>query len=166
MSGPNGHVAVPRGSQLLLPLRRLDPASPPDIPAVVQRTLDLDAHGVGPVAGWVGAVRSSGEACLLLEADGRVAAASDSAGPVLGTTSSAAIGARFVDLVTAVDFTSGAGPAQELERSIPPLRALATGGLARGLLRLRSVGGGLTTYDVVAVPLAGQSGALAFFLPV
>jgi hypothetical protein len=48
---------------------------------------------------------------------------------------------------------------------MPPLRALATGGLARGLLRLRSAAG-LVTYDVVAVPLAGQAGALAFFLAV
>jgi hypothetical protein len=48
---------------------------------------------------------------------------------------------------------------------MPPLRALATGGLARGLLRLRSAAG-LVTYDVVAVPLADQSGALAFFLAV
>ena len=66
---------------------------------------------------------------------------------------------------TEVDFTSGAMPDLELERSVPPLRALATGGLARGLLRLRS-SAGLVTYDVVAVPLSGQSGALAFFLAV
>lgn len=162
MTGP----AAARGSHLILPLHRLVPDAVPGLPVAVQRTLDLDAHGAGPVAGWVGAVRSSQEACLLLEADGRVAAASESAGPVLGTTTAEAIGARFVDLVTAVDFTSGAGPARELEQSIPPLRALATGGLARGLLRLRSAGGVLTTYDVVAVPLTGCSGALAFFLPV
>lgn len=173
MSGANGQhnpaggrLGAASGARLVLPLRRLEPETVQTLPPVVQRTLDLDAHGTGPVAGWVGAVRASQEACLLLETDGRVAAASEAAGPVLGTTASAAVGARFVDLVTAVDFTSGAAPAQELERSIPPLRALTTGGLARGLLRLRSSSGTLVTYDVVAVPLAGQSGALAFFLPV
>ena len=84
---------------------------------------------------------------------------------VLGTSPADAVGARFVDVVTAVDFTSGAAPDIEIERSMPPLRALATGGLSRGLLRLRSAAG-LVTYDVVAVPLADQSGALAFFLAV
>jgi hypothetical protein len=85
---------------------------------------------------------------------------------VLGTTSASAVGAKFVDLVTAVDFTSGAAPDLELERSMPPLRALATGGLARGLMRLRVADDGLVTYDVVAVPLDGQRGVLAFFVAV
>ena len=151
------------GSRLILPLRRLEEA---DVPApAVRRSLDLDAHGSGPIGVWHAAVRASTEACLLLDRDARVVAASNAVGAVLGTTAASAIGAKFVDLVTAVDFTSGAAPDQELERSMPPLRALATGGLARGLLRLRS-STGLVTYDVVAVPLTGQSGALAFFLAV
>lgn len=155
-------MIAPRGSRLILPLRRLDEPAPA---AAVRRTLDLDAHGSGPIGVWHAAVQASTEACLLLDRDARVVAASPSVGAVLGTTSASAVGARFADLVTAVDFTSGAAPDSELERSMPPLRALATGGLARGLLRLRSVTG-LVTYDVVAVPLTGQSGALAFFLAV
>lgn len=149
-----------RGQRLILPLRRLDEPGP-----AVRRTLDLDAHGGGPLGVWHTAVQASQEACLLLDPDARVVAASSAVGAVLGTTAASAVGAKFVDLVTAVDFTSGAAPALELERSMPPLRALATGGLARGLLRLRSAAG-LVTYDVVAVPLAGQSGVLAFFLAV
>lgn len=151
-------MTTARGSRLVMPLRKLDAP-------LVSRTLDLDAHGSGPIGVWHAAVTASAEACLLLDRDARVVAASAAVGAVLGTTSDRAVGARFVDLVTAVDFTSGAAPDAELERSVPPLRALATGGLARGLLRLRSAAG-LVTYDVVAVPLAGQSGALAFFLAV
>jgi PAS domain-containing protein len=154
-------VITPKGARLVLPLRRLEDADPQPVP----RTLDLDAHGTGQIGVWHGAVQESTEACLLLDRDARVVAASAAVGAVLGTTSASAVGARFVDLVTAVDFTSGAAPDAELERSMPPLRALATGGLARGLLRLRSAAG-LVTYDVVAVPLGGQSGALAFFLAV
>lgn len=152
-----------RGQRLILPLRRLDEPTGP----AVRRTLDLDAHGGGQLGVWHAAVQSSQEACLLLDGDARVVAASSAVGAVLGTTAGSAVGAKFVDLVTAVDFTSGAAPAPavEFERSMPPLRALATGGLARGLLRLRSAAG-LVTYDVVAVPLAGQAGALAFFLAV
>jgi PAS domain-containing protein len=154
-------MSADRGARLVLPLRRLDePATP-----AVRRTLDLDAHGNGPVAVWHGAVQASGEACVLLDREARVVAASASVGAVLGTTAAEAVGARLVDLITAVDFTSGAAPEAELERSVPPLRALATGGLARGLLRLRSAAG-LVTYDVVAVPLAGSAGVLAFFLAV
>ena len=155
----------PRGSRLILPLRRLDDGDPDAAVPAVRRSLDLDAHGSGPIGVWHAAVRASTEACLLLDRDARVVAASNPVGAVLGTTSASAVGAKFVDLVTAVDFTSGAAPDLELERSMPPLRALATGGLARGLLRLRS-SAGLVTYDVVAVPLTGQSGVLAFFLAV
>lgn len=154
-------MSKPRGARLVLPLRRLEG----DQAVPVRRRLDLDAHGNGQIGIWHAAVRSSAEACLLLDQEARVVAASLAVGAVLGTTSASAIGARFVDLVTAVDFTSGAAPDAELERSMPPLRALATGGLARGLLRLRSAAG-LVTYDVVAVPIGGQSGALAFFLAV
>ena len=157
-------MTAERGSRLLLPLRRLD-EPPATLPPPVSRTLDLDAHAIGPISVWRTAVQASAEACLLLDREARVVAASPAAGVVLGTTSASAVGARLVDLVTAVDFTSGAAPDTELERSVPPLRALATGGLARGLLRLRS-GAELVTYDVVAVPLSGRSGVLAFFSPV
>jgi len=150
------------GARLILPLHRLEDESP--TPSV-RRTLNLDGHGSGPIGVWHAAVQASEEACVLLDEDARVVAASSSVGAVLGTTAAAAVGAKFVDLVTAVDFTSGAAPDLELERSVPPLRALSTGGLARGLLRLRSAAG-LVTYDVVAVPLVGQAGALAFFLAV
>jgi hypothetical protein len=151
-----------RGSRLIMPLRRLDES----VPTAVARTLDLDAHGGGPIAVWLPAVQAAAEACLLLDREGRVVAASAAVGPVLRTTSTGAVGARFSDLVTAVDFTSGAAPETEPERSVPPLRALKTGGLARGLLRLRNTSGALVTYDVVAVPLSGQSGVVAFFLAV
>lgn len=150
-----------RGSRLLLPLRRLEAEQPAPVP----RRLDLDAHGSGPIGVWHAAVTASAEACLLLDCESRVVAASASVGAVLGTTAATALGARIADLVTAVDFTAGAVPDEELERSMPPLRALRTGGLARGLLRLRSAAG-LVTYDVIAVPLVDQAGVLAFFLPV
>ena len=158
-------MTEPKGARLVLPLRRLPETTEASSSVAFRRKLDLDAHGAGPIGVWHTAVQASAEACLLLDSDARVVAASAAVGAVLGTTAASAVGAKFVDLVTAVDFTSGAAPDLELERSMPPLRALATGGLARGLLRLRS-SAGLVTYDVVAVPLSGQSGALAFFLAV
>ena len=174
------------GARLILPLTRLDaqptPAAAPTANGsatptakptptattlpTVPRTLDLDAdrHDVAKEA-WHAAVRSSAEACLLLDAEGRVCAASLPASQVLGGISGA-IGAKFADLVSSVDFTSGAAPDLEPERSMPPLRSLATGGLARGLMRLRVGDGSLVTYDVVAVPLERQCAVLAFFVAV
>lgn len=156
------------GARLLLPLTRLRPAPPseaapaPAAPAAPPQRLDLDAAAA--TGGWPAAVRAAAETCLLLDGDGRVVAASVAASSVLG--GSAASGVRFSELVRLVDFTSGAAPEIEPERSMPPLRALTTGGLARGLMRLRVADGSLVTYDVVAVPLRGQPGVLAFFLPV
>lgn len=157
------------GARLLLPLTWLgQPAAPAapsaaaPAPSAPAQRLDLDAPLTS--VGWAGAVRSAAEACLLLDGEGRVCAVSPTASAVLG--GSGAMGARFADLVRLVDFTSGAAPEIEPERSMPPLRALTTGGLARGLMRLRVTDGSLVTYDVVAVPLRGSRGVLAFFLPV
>jgi hypothetical protein len=134
-------------------------------PTAIPRTLDLDAHRPQGRSAWLLAVRTSAEACLLLDADGRICAASSAAGKLVGGVTEA-IGAKFADLVSSVDFTSGAAPDLEPERSMPPLRALATGGLARGLMRVRVSDGTLVTYDVVAVPLERQQAVLAFFVSV
>src|SRR4051812_18864387 len=178
------------GARLLLPLTKLEPvpatngdapaAAPPAAPVTtpvtapattaatptsIPRTLDLDAHRPQGRSAWLLAVRTSAEACLLLDAEGRICAASSAAGKLVGGVVEA-IGAKFADLVSSVDFTSGAAPDLEPERSMPPLRALATGGLARGLMRVRVSDGTLVTYDVVAVPLERQQAVLAFFVSV
>lgn len=167
------------GARLLLPLTKLDPVTPEPAaaqpstatttvaasPTSIPRTLDLDAHPPQARSAWLLAVRTAVEACLLLDADGRICAASAAAAKLLDGVPDA-IGAKFADLVSSVDFTSGAAPDLEPERSMPPLRALATGGLARGLMRVRVGDGTLVTYDVVAVPLERQRAVLAFFVAV
>ena len=145
-------------------------ATPPVAPGLApaptstapSQRLDLDAPTTP--AGWISAVRAAAERCLLLDGEGRVSAASPTMASVTGAIPT--LGVRFAELVKLVDFTSGAAPQIEPERAMPPLRALTTGGLARGLMRLRVADGSLVTYDVVAVPLQGQRGVLAFFLPV
>ncbi|MCA1712545.1 MAG: hypothetical protein LC789_13290 [Actinobacteria bacterium] len=146
------------GARLLLPLHRLED---PGIEPPLLRMLHLDQEG----GDWATAVRSSGECCLLLDRGSRVSAASPPAMSTLGLAPSA-LGARFADLIRAVDFTSGGAPDPEQDRALPPLRALATGGLARGLVRVRTADDDLVTYDVVAVPLTRQGGVLAFFVRV
>lgn len=152
------------GSRLVLPLHHLERA-----PAQRQspRTVDLDRPApVEPLATWLPSVRSAQDTCVLLDATARVAAASPAAAPLLTGPPESWIGARFADLVSAVDFTSGAAPHITPEMAMPPLRALASGGLARGLMRLRLAHDEVVTYDVVSVPVCGARGVLSFFVPV
>jgi len=160
MSEVSGRVGV----RLMLPLHQLEHA-----PAQRQRvrTLDLDRPAADePLATWLPSVRSAQDACVLLDAMARVAAASPAAAPLLTGPPDSWIGARFVDLVSAVDFTAVAAPHITPEMSMPPLRALASGGLARGLMRLRLADAAVVTYDVVSVPVCGARGVLSFLVPV
>ena len=150
------------GARLLLPLHQLENAPAQRRP----RTLDLDRPATDPLAIWLTGVRSAQDACVLLDAAARVVAASSVMAPLLTGPPAAWTGARFADLVNPVDFTSGAAPHITPEMAMPPLRALATEGLARGLMRLRLVDGAVVTYDVVSVPVCGAHGVLSFFLAV
>ena len=150
-----------RGPQLVLPLRRLAPGQ---VPRQV-----VPAPTLAPVSAslerWLTCVRQTAEACLLLDGTGRVAAVSDAAAVLLDGPGDA-VGRPLADVVTALDFTAAGTPDPVPEQALVPLRALRTGALARGLLRLRRPDGGVATYDVVAVPLADLGGALAFLQPV
>ena len=87
---------------------------------------------------------------------------SAAAGGLMELQPDGCVGALLLDLVYMVDFTQTGLPLVDAELSAPPLRALRSGRLARGLVRLRLPLSGTLTLDVVGVPLAGGSGALAF----
>ena len=142
---------------LVLPLRKLEPE-----PAPVQRTLHLDPTPL--LDDWSARVRDAAEAMLLLDAAGRLAAISASAGELLGLDPSAAVGAMLLDLVEVVDFSAGAVPVPDPDIQLAPLRALVTGRLHRGLVRLRTARG-QRSFDVVGIPLADSAGAVAFVAP-
>lgn len=150
-------MTVP-GTSLLMPLRALTPTRP-----AFPRTLRLDEPARGGVSQWAGRVRDADEPCLLIDAEGRVAAASRPCGELLSVEPLRIIGALLADLLEMIDFSAAGVPLADPARHAPPLRALSTGGMARGLVRLRPTSGPPVTYDVVGIPLAGGSGALAFF---
>lgn len=165
------------GPQLLMPLLRLvpEPAVEPDArtrigsapaPRLVPRLLHLDEPSDGGLAAWVTRVRESCESCLAVDSGGRVVSMSPACGRLLGVDPVRTIGVLLVDLVVLVDFTAVGLPLPDPAAQAPPLRALRSGALARGLLRLRLAEGSLRTYDVVGVPLAGGVGALAFLTEV
>jgi PAS domain-containing protein len=131
------------------------------------RVVHADDQGA-PRPDWYAVVAAAEEPCLLLDADGLVGAVSAPFLAMFALESAADVLGRGLldDLLELVDFSAGPSrlPAAELER-IPPLQSLRSGGLARGLLRVR-VEGRARTIDAVTTPLlaGGQvSGSLTFF---
>lgn len=167
-TGGTGTSQHGRPVVLRLPLRDLDPRDldPRDVTAgaasdsatpTLPRTLDLEPGALLP---WLAAVASSVDACLVVDDEGRLAAVSEAAAVLLDLDDHQ-VGARFADLVCAVDFSLGARPEIDQQR-LPPLQALESGHTARALLRVRHRDGALVTLDVVSSPLARHVGSLSF----
>lgn len=139
---------------LLAPLRELQPNDP--------------TAGRGPLAAWASAVRSASEACVLLDTQAAVAAASPAFAELVGVPMAELVGAQLFDTVLRVlDFNGGLPvPAEEVSR-VPPLLALSAGALARSLLRVRRPDGTCLTLDAVSSPLhtasaEGVQGSVTF----
>jgi hypothetical protein len=139
---------------LYLPLHQLHP-----------RQSDDDVLS-GGIAAWADRVSEAQETALLLNERGRVVAISTGAALALNLDVSTCIGKPLLDLVVVVDFSATGVPVDDPDVQLPPLKALRSLTMARGLVRLRLGRGVLTTYDCVGVPLAGGVGALAFFAEV
>ena len=134
-----------------------------------------------PLDNWAAAVAEADEPCLVLDADGVIVALSASCRTLLGlprppvAPRSPAGRARprppaspglLHEAIRLLDFSSSGGALGDGELSkIPPLLALTSGRLSRGLLRVES-GDGACTLDAVATPLLdGRTvvGSLTFF---
>ena len=114
---------------------------------------------------WVTAVAGAPEPCLVLSAEGVVLAISASFMRMLGHTDSV-VGRDVLDGVLGLlDFADGGVLGEDEVSKIPPILALTSGRLARGLLRVGSADVACTL-DAVATPLvAGDKpvGSLTFF---
>jgi hypothetical protein len=121
---------------------------------------------VGSVAEWALRVNEAQETALLLDDRGRVVAMSTGCALALNLTPGSALGKALRDVIEVVDFTATGVPVEDPEVQLVPLKALRSGSMARGLVRMRTAPGVLVTYDVVGVPLAGGVGALGFFAEV
>ena len=136
------HVELPLSDAAVPPERAAPP--PPARPAVT-----------GALAGWAGVVAAAPDPCLLIDTSGVVLACSPPASVLCGLPSPAhAVGRGLLDgVLRLVDFTAAGGRLAEWELNrIPPLLVLSTGGLARGLMRLR-LDDTVRTVDAVATPL-------------
>jgi hypothetical protein len=119
---------------------------------------------------WAATVAAADEACLVIDAELRIVAASGACCTLFGIGDPmAATGLHLLDAgLRLVDFTAARGELTETEiDKIPPLLALTSGRLARGLLRVTCPEKkGDATVDAVATPLiAGDrvAGSLTFF---
>jgi hypothetical protein len=128
----------------------------------------VDGDALGTLDRWTAAVASSGEACLLLNSSAVVVAVSVGFTELFGVPWPDAIGRRFGDQVLQLlDFSGANGVLPDWEvGKIPPLLALSSGALARGLIRVSNVYGATSTVDAVTTPLREGGtvvGSLTFF---
>lgn len=117
---------------------------------------------------WAAPVRESADACLVLDVQGLVYATSPSCRSELGLPEEIDSQKRSLadGAVRLVTFSPNADalPRADVER-VPPLQALNTGALARGLIRVLA-GDVLRTLDAVSTPIHGGAdvaGSLTFF---
>jgi hypothetical protein len=125
--------------------------------------------GLSSVDEWSAATQSAHEPCLVIDNMAAVAAVSQSACSLLGFPSPTEVIGRFLyadDLLALVDFTPASAALSDADMSkIPPMLALHSGRLARGLMRVRS-GADVVTMDAIATPLWDHHrvvGSLTFF---
>jgi PAS domain-containing protein len=119
---------------------------------------------------WGHTAQQAQEPCLVLDVNAVVVAASPGCGELFAFTATDAVGRRLIDVLRLLDFNAVAGKLPEWEvDKIPPLLAISTAVLARGLLRVRGADGPAVTVDAISVPLRDGVrvvGSLTFFAPV
>jgi hypothetical protein len=129
------------------------------------RTPD-ESEFVSSVDRWAATVWQAVEPCLVIDVAFRIVAVSPSASDLLGLGKGLdAVGQPLLGGAGAlrlIDFTAGGGELTEQEiEKIPPLLALTSERLARGIMRIHPQGGtGHLTVDAIATPLS-ESGRVA-----
>ncbi|MFC7529069.1 hypothetical protein [Actinoplanes sp. GCM10030250] len=138
---------------------------------VPQARTPAEAEFVTSVERWASTVAIADEPCLIVDVTGSILAVSPTCSELLGLGKPAeALGQRLSTALQLVDFTAAAGRLEEPEaEKIPPLLALRSERLARGLMRVVPHGEAPLTLDAVSTPLlAGDrvAGSLTFLSPV
>jgi hypothetical protein len=130
-----------------------------------------EAAGTGSLQRWSGVLREAAEPSLVIDARETIIGVSLSCCELLGLGDpTAAVGKSLLDEVRLIDFTANQGELSEPEMAnIPPLLAITSGRLARGLLRVLRLGQAPSTVDAISTPLRDGDevvGSLTFFAEV
>jgi PAS domain-containing protein len=129
----------------------------------------LEAGMIDPLERWAASLTTAEESCLVIDAEGIIVAASKPCARLFNLSQPAELAGRHLldhEVLYLIDFTAAGNELGESERDqIPPLLALTSGRLARGLMRVRQ-GEGSRTFDSIAAPLRHDNevvGSLSFF---
>jgi hypothetical protein len=129
-----------------------------------------DRGTLGSLEMWADTASLAEEPCVVIDAQGMVVAASAGCRQLFDIDTDEAVGCALAGEVFDLrDFSTLQRSLPDWEISkIPPLLAVSSAGLSRGLLRVW-VGSATKTVDAVSVPLVDSGaivGSLTFFLPV
>jgi hypothetical protein len=139
---------------------------------VPQARTPAEAEFVPSVERWTATVASAAEPCLVIDASTTILALSASCSELFGLGKPVeAIGQPLGTALRLIDFTATAGELDDSDaEKIPPLLAIRSERLARGLLRVvPSPGEPPVTVDAIATPLLSGdrlAGSLTFFAPI
>ena len=143
-----------------------------------QIELSLSGHQFAPpisappsgMAGWAAVASTAAEQCLVIDTDLKIIAASPSCCTLLGMGDPIdVVGRPLLAVLRLIDFTANRNSLTESDiDKIPPLLAVTSGRLARGLMRVDGAAepGTDETVDGIATPLfqdSTVSGSLTFF---
>jgi hypothetical protein len=122
-----------------------------------------------PLGHWVRAVSGAVEPCLVVDDRAVIVTMSQSCVDMFGLTRPP-VGASLRDgPLRLIDFSTSGGDLSENEvGKVPPILAVTSGRLARGLIRVRC-NGSVSTLDAIATPIGPAetvAGSLTFFSPV
>lgn len=138
----------------------------------VQQPPAPEATVADPLGLWAASVSAAEESCLVIDADGVIVAASAPCARLFSRGQPFDLkGKHLLDrqVLFLIDFTAAGNELGEAEREqIPPLLALSSGRLARGLLRVRNSDAS-RTLDAISTPLRRNDavvGSLTFFAAV
>jgi hypothetical protein len=124
---------------------------------VPQARTPAEAEFVATIDRWTSTVATAVEPCLVIDVAARILAVSRSCSELLGLgLPSDVVNQPLVGgVLRLIDFTAGGGELDEPEtEKIPPLLAIRSQRLARGLMRVQTGGlDGPLTVDAIATPL-------------
>jgi hypothetical protein len=123
---------------------------------VPQARTPSEAEFVSNVERWAITAATAAEPCLVIDGASTILAISPSGSELFRLGKPAdAVGQSLLGGVRLIDFTAGGGELDEPEvEKIPPLLAIRSGRLARGLMRVQTdPGDPHITVDAIATPL-------------
>ena len=140
---------------------------------VPQDRTQAEPEFVASIDRWMSTVAAAAESCLVIDATTTIRAVSPSCSELLGLGKPIeAVGQPLLGgVLRLIDFTAGGGELDEPEvEKIPPLLAIRSKRLARGLMRVQIDGPEPhLTVDAIATPLMAADqvvASLTFFSPV